>query len=129
MTLALASVILDTLPTIVIEDDPQLAQDIDSGQLEYYANGYRESPEIVAERAAEIPGARPRSLSAGLRHAWAFTETALETAERSVERQIARGLGSIGEKQSSACADANLFTQLGARGSHASTANPHFPRH
>lgn len=93
VTLALASVILDTLPTIVIEDDPQLAQDIDSGQLEYYANGYRESPEIVAERAAEIPGARPRSLSAGLRHAWAFTETALETAERSVERQIARGLG------------------------------------
>lgn len=93
VTLALASVILDTLPTIVIEDDPQLAQDIDSGQLEYYANGYRESPEIVAERAAEIPGARPRSLSAGLRHAWAFTEAALETAERSVERQIARGLG------------------------------------
>ena len=92
-TLALVSVILDTVPTVVMEDHPQLALDIDSGQLEHYVNCYRESPEIVAERAAQIPGAEPQSLRASLRKARTFTEHALEYAERNAERYIERGLG------------------------------------
>ncbi|WP_426716289.1 hypothetical protein ACEN19_07920 [Corynebacterium auriscanis] len=101
-TLALASVILDALPSVVIEDDPQLAKDIDSGQLENYINCYRDSPQIIAERAAQIPGAQPRSLRSGLQHARAFTERVLENVERGAERGSERGR--VGTQRVKRCA-------------------------
>ena len=101
-TLALASVILDALPSVVIEDDPQLAKDIDSGQLENYINCYRDSPQIIAERAAQIPGAQSRSLRSGLQHARAFTERVLENVERGAERGSERGR--VGTQRVKRCA-------------------------
>ncbi|WP_426718031.1 hypothetical protein [Corynebacterium auriscanis] len=101
-TLALASVILDALPSVVIEDDPQLAKDIDSGQLENYINCYRDSPQIIAERAAQIPGAQPRSLRSGLQHARAFTERVLDNVERGAERGSERGR--VGTQRVKRCA-------------------------
>lgn len=77
-TVALASVILDQLPAVIIEDHPQFAQDIDSGQVENYLNCYRDSPEMVAQRAQEIPGAKNRPWRAGLNRAVAYTERGLE---------------------------------------------------
>ena len=85
-TVALASVILDQLPAVIIDDDGRLAQDLDSGQVENYLNCYRDSPAKIAERAQEIPGAKTRSMQVGLSQAVAYTE-------RGLERGMARSFG------------------------------------